>query len=367
MSSASRHFAARYAEAREAFVAAADALRLEQHTHRHPMLGADGEVLAMDVARAGPADADAMLIVTSACHGVEGFAGSGVQRALLSEDGAALRREAEAAGVALLFVHALNPYGFSWLRRTTQENVDLNRNFVDFHAPLPANPAYDEIARWVVPAQWPPPVEAVQALARYVDEHGHDRLQATITAGQYAHPQGLFYGGHGPTWSHQTLRHVLQEHGRRCRRLGWIDVHTGLGPQGHGELIFAGRDDAATLARAKAWWGPDVTSIYDGSSSSSKLVGMCWTAAYDECPQAEFTGVALEFGTEPVVEILDALRGDQWLENHPEVGAPQRDAIKRRIRDAFYTDTDAWKASIVAQGLDCTRRAIAGLAGRAGG
>jgi hypothetical protein len=63
--------------------------------------------------------------------------------------------------------------------------------------------------------------------------------------GQYGHPQGLFFGGQAPTWSQQTLRQVLREHGRRARHIAWIDLHTGLGPNGHGELIFACRDDAA--------------------------------------------------------------------------------------------------------------------------
>ncbi len=30
-----------------------------------------------------------------------------------------------------LLIHALNPYGFAWTRRVTEDNVDLNRNFVD--------------------------------------------------------------------------------------------------------------------------------------------------------------------------------------------------------------------------------------------
>jgi len=32
---------------------------------------------------------------------------------------------------------------------------------------------------------------------------------------------------------------VLQDDATRCARLAWIDVHTGLGPSGHGERIFA--------------------------------------------------------------------------------------------------------------------------------
>ncbi|MEP7303610.1 MAG: DUF2817 domain-containing protein, partial [Caldimonas sp.] len=185
--------------------------------------------------------------------------------------------------------------------------------------------------------------------------------QQAISGGQYHHPRGLFFGGEAPTWSHATLRHVLRDHGARCTRLGWIDLHTGLGPSGHGERIFACRDDAAAYARAKAWWG-DVTSIYDGSSTSALLTGMMWLAAYEECAQAEYTGIALEYGTLPQAEVMEALRADQWLENHPDAADPIRRAIKQQIRDAFYTDTDAWKEQIVAQGVDASYRAVRGLA-----
>ena len=86
----------------------------------------------------GADDAQALLIVSSGCHGIEGYCGSGLQVALL-RDGA-LRARARDAGVALLLVHAMNPWGFSHGRRVTFENVDLNRNFVDFGRSLPLNP-----------------------------------------------------------------------------------------------------------------------------------------------------------------------------------------------------------------------------------
>jgi hypothetical protein len=358
---AARWFSQTYAEAREKFLATAEAAGLDVHSYPHPMLGRDGEALAMDIARFGPANAKAVLLLSSACHGVEGFCGSAVQSALLQDE--QFHRAADRAGVAVLYVHALNPYGFSWWRRTTHENVDLNRNFRDFSKPLPSNPGYDELSHLLVPAQWPPTPENEAALMAYAGKHGVRGLQQAITAGQYAHPQGIFYGGINATWSQQTLRHVLQEHAGRCARLGWIDYHTGLGPAGVGERIMACRDDAQALQRARAWWGPQVTSIYEGSSSAALLEGLMWMAAYEECPQAEYTGIALEFGTVSLEETFYALRGDQWLDNHPEVGAPQAEAIKRRLRDAFYTDTDEWKRAVLAQGCEVAFQAVDGLAG----
>ncbi|MBL8349217.1 MAG: M14 family metallopeptidase [Burkholderiaceae bacterium] len=365
MTVAAADFSQTYAEARGKFIAAAGAAGLDLQSHRHPMLGRDGETLALDVVRDGPADAPALLLISSACHGVEGFCGSGIQVALLGD--AALRQAAHAAGVALLYLHGLNPYGFSWWRRTTHENVDLNRNFQDFHRPLPHNAAYDEIAHWLVPADWPPTPAVQRSIDGWVARHDGKAFQTAVSSGQYAHPEGLFFGGHDPTWSQVTLRHVLQDHGRRCARLGWIDFHTGLGPSGVGERIFAGRDDAAAVARARAWWGgPDgsaITSIYDGSSTSAPLTGLMTNAAYQECPQAEVTGIALEFGTLPFTQVLDALRADQWAENHPEAPAAQVATIKRQLRDAFYTDTDAWKQQVLAQGVEAARQGVAGLGG----
>jgi hypothetical protein len=87
-----------------------------------------------------------------------------------------------------------------------------------------------------------------------------------------------------------------------------------------------------------------------------------FNAAYEECPQAEYTGIALEYGTLPQDEVMHALRADQWLENHPDADEATRAAIKRQIRDAFYVDTAEWKEQIVAQGVDAARGALRGLA-----
>ncbi len=359
MSDASRHFAQTYAEARTQFRVAAAAAGLTVHSQAHPLPGRDGEDLALDVARQGALDAKQLLIITSGCHGLEGFCGSGIQVGLLHD--AEWRAAAQAAGVAVLYVHALNPWGFSWWRRTTQENVDLNRNFVDFSQPLAANPGYDELAPWLVPEQWPPSADNEAQIAAFIARHGMGGFQTAVSSGQHGHPQGLFFAGQGPSWSHQAWRQVLRDHGRACSRLAWIDLHTGLGPSGHGERIFACRDDATALARARAWWGPAVTSIYDGSSTSARLSGMAFEAIYQECPQAEYTAIALEYGTLPMIEVMLALRADQWLENHPQTPEAQRQAIKRQTRDAFYTDHDDWKQQVLVQAQEAVRQAVSGL------
>ncbi len=255
----------------------------------------------MDVALDGDADAEHLLIVISACHGVEGHCGSGVQVFALHD--AEWREKAKAQGVAVLYVHALNPHGFSYGRRVTHENVDLNRNFIDFSKPVPVNEPYAKLHSLLLPDTWPPSSENQAAVEKWIEKHGATAYQAAVTSGQYQFGDGLFFGGKAPTWSNKTIRSVLRRHAGSARRLAWIDLHTGLGPNGLGERIFACRDDKVAYDRANAWWGTPaapVTSIYDGSSTSALLRGLMWDAVYEECPQAEYTGIALEYGTLPI-------------------------------------------------------------------
>ncbi len=352
-------FSPSYAVARTKFLEGAATAGLVVESHPHPLRGRDGEILAMDVALDGSPDADRLLILTSGCHGVEGYCGTGVQVFALHDQ--EWRTKAKDAGVAVLYIHALNPYGFSHVRRTTHENVDLNRNFHDFSKPLPDNAAYAELHPLLLPEGWPPDAANAAATAEFIQTRGMPAFQAAVSRGQHAFPDGLFFGGTAPTWSNTTLRGVLRQHARTARHLAWIDLHTGLGPNGHGERIYAGGDDAVAIARTRAWWGQDVTSIYDGSSTSAFLTGLMWMSVYEECPQAEYTGIAMEYGTQSMLEVMTALRAEHWLNKHPQAPPEQARAIKQQMMDAFYTDTDSWRGQIISQARQAMFQAVDGL------
>ena len=353
-------FAATYAEARARFGEAAKERGLAVTHHVHPTAkGAQGEELAIDIAALGPPDARELLLLTSATHGVEGFCGSGCQVGFLRDD--AFFARMIASSVRIVMLHALNPYGFSHLRRTNEDNIDLNRNFRDFSSVPAPHREYADVHPFIVPPMWPPTPENEARIGAYIAAHGQPALQAAVSGGQCEFPDGLFYGGVRPAWSNGILRQVLREHGRNARTLGWIDFHTGLGPRGHGEKIYSGRAVDADFARAKAWWGADVTSFHDGTSTSAPLTGVNYNAAYEECPHATYAGIAIEYGTQPFAAVLQALRADQWLANHPDAPAAVATPIKRAIRDAFYQDADDWKATVYAQAITHTESALKGL------
>jgi hypothetical protein len=356
-------FSASYSLARQRLLQAAAARGLSVETHPHPSPGLQGEALALDVVRDGPLDARKVLLLTSAVHGVEGHCGSGVQLGLLTLR-AGLQAQA-GPDVAIVHVHAVNPYGFSHGRRVTHENVDLNRNFVDFAKPLPVDSAthrdYAQVHPLLLPATWPPSADNEARLDALRQGWGPRRYQLAVTAGQHTHADGVFYGGIGPTWSNRIFRDVLRRQAAAASRLAWIDLHTGLGLYGVGERIFACVDGGVTLDRAKRWWGERITSVQTGTSTSIPMTGPIQMAVDDECPHVEYTGICLEFGTEPAPAMHAALRAEHWLHVHPDAPDAVANPIRQRLRDVFYPDRDDWKEAIWAQALEASEQAVKGL------
>ncbi|MFM1991921.1 MAG: hypothetical protein RJA99_4878 [Pseudomonadota bacterium] len=353
-------FPSSYAQARERFLAAARARGARIESHENPAgPGLDGETLAADLAILGPPDARRVLLVQSGTHGVEGYCGSGVQHALLRE-GSELDAVL-AAGGRVVLLHAINPWGFSWRRRVTEDNVDLNRNCRRFPVPATPDAHYEAIHDLLLPAQWPPTGENRAAIDAFIATHGQAAFQFAFSHGQWSKPDGVFFTGHAPTWSNRTLREVLRRHVTGADGLWWIDLHTGLGPSGHGELIYAGRDLAADVARARACWGPAVTSIFDGSSTSARIDGMVGLAFYEECPDTALSAIALEYGTQPSEAVRDALRMDHWVASRAPDDPALRARARERMVEAFFVDTPAWKAAILAQGRDAVVKAAAAM------
>jgi hypothetical protein len=346
-------FSSTYAVARQKFLAAAAARGLPVDSRVLDLPGAEGETLAVDVVRDGPANASKMLVVLSGVHGVEGFCGSAIQTGMLGLGAP------PPPDTAVLHVHAVNPFGFSHLRRVTQENVDLNRNFVDFGAALPVNTGYAEIHEWLLPREWPAGTAAEAGLAGYRERHGARGLQRAIGLGQHTHSDGMFFGGRAPTWSNRTFRSVLRDYAAPARQLASIDIHTGLGPHGVGERIFASFDPGV-LPRARCWWG-ELTDVHAGSSASIPLTGPIQTALTEECPRAEHIGICLEYGTYPNERVMPALRAEHWLHRHGGADERQASAIRRELKDAFYPDADDWKQQVWQQGREACLQAIEGL------
>jgi hypothetical protein len=354
-----QNFSNTYAEAREKFYAAAAAAGGSMRSYENPTRGPDGGRLFTDVARLGPRDASKMLVLTSATHGVEGFCGSGAQITYL-RSGQANKLPSD---TGLLLIHAVNPHGFAWIRRVNEDNVDLNRNFVDHSKTYPKNDGYDELAAAIKPQKWDEAslAEAQKTFDSYAQKHGAFGFQQAVSGGQYKHADGVFYGGNKPTWSNQTIRRIVRRELGQAKRIGLIDFHTGLGPFGHGELIAVGDPGSPMMQRSRQWYGDEVTSPEGGTSTSAIVVGVMADCVPQEAPYAEVTGIAIEYGTYPVPEVLNAVRQDNWLHAEGDVNSAQGKEFKAYMKERFYPAADKWKEMVWTRADEIIGKAIKGL------
>ncbi len=356
-------FAADYADARRRFHAAVERLGAPVLSYPAPETGPAGEELAADVAWFGPKDAGKVMVLVSATHGVEGFCGAGCQMDYLRMGGPARLPDDTAA----LLIHALNPYGFAWLRRVTQENVDLNRNGIDFAQAPPENPGYLELRDALAPKVLAgPEYDALQAKIRQFREtRGETAFRIARGAGQYVDPKGIHFGGFGPTWSRRTLETIIGEFKLTARRqVAVIDYHTGLGPYGYGEPICGNRPEEAGRDRGRAWYGESMTEPLLGTSTSVVIPGLMqyvWRRILGADP---FTFIALEFGTFPRAEIERATEAEAWLEAQSDIphDDPRSVSIKARFRRAYYPDALSWKEMILFRSRQIVAQTAEGLA-----
>jgi hypothetical protein len=352
-------FAPDYPLARQRFLDAARSAGATLTAYPHPLPGLLGERLASDLAWLGPRDARRVLLSLSGTHGVEGLYCSGCQSGWLKGPGL----EPLPPDTAVALVHAVNPWGFSWVRRVDADNIDINRNAIDHTTPPPQNHDYRRVHDLLLPAVWDARTADVLKgeLARLMGELGPRRVTRAITGGQYEYPDGVFYGGAAASWSCQTLQALVEAHLGFARVIAVLDHHTGLGPQGHTEIICRHEPATPALARARAWWGADVTATALGESESEVIDGNVRMAFQRWCPRALVVAAALEVGTRPGDVVLQALVADNWLHQRGEPLSAQGDAVRALVRDAFYVDTPAWRRRCFDRAMDLYAATLAGL------
>lgn len=265
-------FSTTYASARSKFVETAQAAGARLSQYAHPSAAGEfGEALSINVARLGNRSADRQLPVISGTHGQEGYAGAAAQVGwLLSSEASPVLKD-----VGVLLVHGLNPYGFSHGSRTTENNVDLNRNFVDHTRPYPENPGYETLHHALTPAVWSR--ESFDSVSRaeadLIEKEGADALFNALVAGQYSHPDGLLFGGNGREWSNVMLERILAEHFGHASKVAFIEWHTGIGDYGKPFFLSFNEPHSAELRQAALWWGGRIRC----ASSRDGTAGLSWT------------------------------------------------------------------------------------------
>ena len=357
----SKFFSRTYDEARQKFLSLSRDREAALTSIVHPSArGSEGEELAMDFAMFGDPRAEKTLLLVSGTHGQEGFAGSAIQIAFLTD-------QEIPDGVNILALHGLNPWGFSHLSRTDENNVDVNRNFLDFSKPLPRNEFYLEMHPRMCPGTWnSDTIKLDTLLDSLVEQYGWQNVLNGISAGQYEEPTGLNFGGIAPSWSCKTVEEHLPPLVAAARKVAFIDWHTGLGAFGELCHVCLHDPDSPKFERWFEWMGDVARESLDKSlASGGKTPSYAgpfinWLPA--AAPSAQWIGAAIEVGTYDVKTVGDALRMDRWLKFGLPSDQAHRDQIRQSMMDLLSPSSDGWQRAAVTNGCEAQAQALRGLA-----
>lgn len=314
----------------------------------------EGEELFTDTLWLGSEQAAKVLVLLGGTHGVEGFVGSAVEFDFLRlVIGGALSIPPD---LAVLIVHALTPWGYAWLRRCDENGVDLNRNEIDFSQPLPENPGYDRLKTVL----YSDDDENRRSLFdEFEKRFGRTAFEIAVSGGQYSDPNGPFFGGTAPAHGRLVSEKLISRHGLAERDLGVIDLHSGLGPYGYGEIICDHPPGSPGITVAQRWYGDAVTLPALGTSSSVPKWGLM-DYLWHRTMNARSCHVTLEFGTYATDDLFNVIRKDHQLWAQTDNPA-ERTSHCRRMKHHFCPDDNAWKASILFRARQVVAQALEGL------
>ncbi len=348
-------FPGSYRQARARFLERVSSCSLTQEQQSYPVSGVltrPDTVLSTELAWLGSRQAARVLVLISATHGIEGFVGAAVQNDLLArfQEGYALAND-----TAVLLVFALNPYGFAYHRRCDEKGIDLNRNFVDFNKALPANPGYQDLQASIY--QHDPGLRDME-FQRYRDICGRTAFEIAISGGQYTDPDGPFFGGHEPAHGRRVIEHLSELYQLDSRQLAIIDVHSGLGPYAHGEVINDHPLKTPGYEVANLWYGASVTAPATGNSSSVNKQGLLDYHWHALMPQRGCC-VTLEFGSYHTERLFDVI-----LEDHRAWKAFDTDAMRDSavaMQEHFCPRDSYWQELVLIKARQVIQQALDGL------
>ncbi len=353
----STYYSDSYSEARQKFIQYSSEAGAVLSSEVHPEKGPNGEDLCTDYALFGNPSASKALVLLSGTHGVEGFAGSAIQIAIIKD----IQKIIYNTNVKVIIIHGLNPYGMAFARRADHQNIDVNRNYIDFSKTLSPNVPYESLASILAPKNMNlfSDILSWSRMFMYRAVRGNDFAQHALQRGQRSHPQGLFYGGTEQAWSHRVLKKILQVSVGVVQELVVLDIHTGLGKYGTMKLLSGEYNDSEEAKRARRMWGDKQIQCIDPSSDNfKKIQGSTSECIVEAFPKSNNTMVTMEFGTYSPVKIFRALRNENWAHHHGKKESRLYNKMKKQLVDSFYPNDLLWKRDVCRAGCDAIRQAL---------
>lgn len=300
---------------------------------------------------------DRVLLFTTGEHGIEAYVGSAMLQRFIE----CYLNKLDPHSTGLVLVHAINPWGMQYWRRTNARNVDLNRNFVLRPSELDPslNRDYDRLSACITPAEM---VRDLAESKQLISEH-YERLTAeidedafwyTVRFGQYFQPRGIHYGGDSIQVETEHLIQVYESAFRDYAHILHLDMHTGYGPRYQMSLVNSAHEPAPSAEFVARFNYPIVVAanpdeFYAIQGDMIDYMYRLWAAKY---PQRRLYGTAFEFGTfgeslEQQIRTLQTMILENQARWHGCASAEIEAHIMADFRELFAPSEAAWRRKAV--------------------
>lgn len=299
-----------------------------------------------------------LILLTTGVHGMEGYIGSAMLDVFFEEVYPTLNRE----NTGILIVANVNPYGMKYMRRYNENNVDLNRNFIEDweNFDLSSNKEYPKVESFLQPegkmrnAFWHE-VAFYLSLAKEALTVGAGTISDALLTGQYEYAKGVYYGGNGDEKSTTYLKGVFAD----CldgsyENIIHIDIHSGYGPR-YNMVIFNSVQDPTTEADAKEMFGYDyiiATDSEDFYETFGDTTDYFYRLARAKESDKELYSTCFEFGTigdgffDSILSLkytVDENR-QHW---YPTDDAITKEMVKENYYELFYPTETQWREKTI--------------------
>lgn len=346
-----------YAMNRVNFLSAADKAGAGVTHYMFPKeLSPPHQLLALDVAVLGQDSAPVTFVVTSGIHGVELPLGSALQCEWLKE----AKRVCRSGRIRMVFAHALNPFGAAMGRRNDHQNIDPNRNFIDFSESLPSSDNYRPLANAFTPRSLDTGAlfRAYASIISYIiRRRSFAAFKQALVGGQSDFPHGLFYYGREPSWTRQRWDEIVRDHVRpkNAQHICHVDIHTGEGPYGVMRLLMS---EEQAFQRVRNIEGLGVLPVMAQKDYAILAGDLCdaWRVLYG-CDDAKVTAMAIEVGTSRwkwKLQGLDVMHHGLIMRNllreHYRDNHPRAAKVIAKTREIFCPSDPHWQGAALRQG-----------------
>ena len=315
--------------------------------------------LSVDLGTLGDLRAPKILMHISGTHGIEAPVGAAIQRSIFENSTADISKALN-QGIALVFVHCLNPWGMASLRRVNAENIDLNRNSPPKREGQPDLRA--KLSYLLDPNNEPSAGSFLAKALWAIGFHGYNGVKEAIVGGQYVAPRSLYYGGSEQAIELKLMDDWIRDQLTDVEQLAVIDLHSGLGRYMSDSLIVGPKEEHPEEHPSieRLFGEEERARIEVEDEISFRTSGGIEHLIRQALPRARMLFATHELGTYNPIRVLHALVRENYLYHHkPDLSLERRG---NELMNVFCPRAKTWRAWALKRGRAVFSAALRGLA-----